>query len=69
MTTLSQDKLAGVVQSGSGMVGTNPMYEQYFCLKPINNDMLTLLEDLKNYRVKLINLEDELSKRKITSLP
>ncbi len=45
------------------------MYDQYFCLKPINNEMLKLLEDLKNYRVKLINLEEELSSRNINSLP
>lgn len=31
--------------------------------------MLKLLEDLKNYRVKLINLEEELGKRNIMTLP
>lgn len=31
--------------------------------------MLKLLEDLKNYRVKLVNLEEELVKRNIMMLP
>ena len=39
--------------------------EHYYALKPQKNPLFCILEDLKNYRVTLKNLPEELSKKQI----
>ena len=47
----------------------NSPKEFYFCLKPVKNPIYNLIEDLRNYRVNLKDLQQELETRKITEIP
>lgn len=51
------------------MDGNLNMYEHYYCLRPFKNSMLTLLDDLKNYRVNLKDLGGEIYNRNIEISP
>ncbi|CDW75300.1 UNKNOWN [Stylonychia lemnae] len=64
----SHEGFKGVaLTSSSGNIPN--LHEHYYCLKPMKNEALKLILDLKNYRVNIRNIYDELMSRKIEITP
>jgi hypothetical protein len=45
------------------------MNEVFYSLKPFKTDLHLLLDDIRNYRVKLSDIAEEMQMRKIESVP
>lgn len=62
ISSLSQENLHGILNDSGPIV----LSEFYYCIKPMRNDVLSLLEDLRSYKVKLVDLKEEILKRNIS---